>query len=300
MPDADAEKVASALNAELRPLAEIDRNGSGRFTAHPAALGPAMINENAYVIASRNGPLWEAAAAGDLTDEHVDTLTSAELALRRVRDDEIARAQLSETTILSRTLLQFAEHGASNGPTFTPTILWVTEPNSLEDCLHFWNLRALQPLSLATAPMYLIPTNSVHHWLGFADQLARVLERPDHFKPDVLINSLSADKEDLDQIAQELGLELASDTKITSGFGVNRAELRKTPYSYLADADTRSFLDFRPEYGLVTHVDVHVFGGKTTISLSRQCRFLVLEWLWSGSADGHSMAFRAEIRSPTT
>ena len=71
----DAANAAVALGLGLVPLADIDRNGLAAFTVHPAAVGPgALPGANAYVMASEKRELWEVVGAGDLTDEHVESL----------------------------------------------------------------------------------------------------------------------------------------------------------------------------------------------------------------------------------
>jgi hypothetical protein len=189
LPFGDAEAVAALVGLSVKDL---DEYGIGNTTVHPAAVGPAMTEGfNAYVIARSNGSLCEVVGAGDLTAADLESLPTDELAVRQAPDDQIARAQLGEgETLAERTMDQFGEHASRNGPVACSAIVWVTEPDSFEDCVDFWNLRALRPVWLQTVPMLLLPANQVQHWLGFADRLAYVLKRPGGFEPDVAMCSL--------------------------------------------------------------------------------------------------------------
>jgi len=180
--ETDVAAAGEALGLDVIRLADIDRAGTGMFTVHPGGIGPAMASGvNSFVIAAGQGSLCDVVGAGDLTAAHISTLTDTYLSVGRAPDDQIARAQLGRTTLLERTLAQFGEHASRSGPSECPAVIWVTEPGSIEDCLYFWNLRALRPLRLATVPMLLLPVDQVQHWLGFSDQLAHVLARPAQF-----------------------------------------------------------------------------------------------------------------------
>ena len=131
----DAAKVAETFGLGSVPLADIDRQGLAAFTVHPDAVGRGKLpGYNAYVMASEKRGLWEVVGAGDLTDEHVESLHGSAFFTRRPHEDEVARAQLSGWTLVERTCSQFAEHwvrGLESGP----AVVWVTEPGSFADCL---------------------------------------------------------------------------------------------------------------------------------------------------------------------
>ena len=202
----DAAKVAEKLGLGLVPLADIDHDGLAAFTVHPGAVGPGSLpGPNAYVMASEKRELWEVVGAGDLTDEHVESLRAGTFYTRRPHEDEVARAQLSGWTLVERTCSQFAEHWA-RGLESGPAVVWVTEPGSFADCISFWNLRALRPLRYGSLPMFLLPVGQVQHWLHFAVELGHVLERPDQFEPDVAVCSLAVSDADLHKTASELEL----------------------------------------------------------------------------------------------
>ena len=62
--------------------------------------------------------------------------------------DLIGRVQLDEMCWLDVGSANFAEHRIVGGPFAAPTIIRVTEPDSVEDCVYFWNLRALRSRAL--------------------------------------------------------------------------------------------------------------------------------------------------------
>jgi hypothetical protein len=105
----DAAAAASTLGLDLVSLADIDDPaGLTGFTIHPSGVGPECLpGSNAYVIASQKLQLWEVTGAGDLTDEHLESLQSGILSVWRPHDDEVARAQLASRTLIERTCSQF-------------------------------------------------------------------------------------------------------------------------------------------------------------------------------------------------
>jgi hypothetical protein len=268
----DAAVVARKLGMDLVPLADIDRTGAAAFTVHPSAIGPEqMPGDIAYVMASEKRQLWEVAGAGDLTDAHLESIPAGTFYTRRPYDDEVARSQLAGRTLVERTCTQFGEHGTSGGPVSGPAVVWVTQPGSFQDCVYFWNLRALRPLRLGILPMLLLPVGQLQHWLHFSDELARVLERPDEFAPDVAMCSLSVLESELHQTASLLNLRLhEGEPRIGHAWP---APVRTPPYSYRVDLDPRSWLDFGRSYGQVTDVDVQLFRGTTTVRFASPVSF---------------------------
>ena len=267
----DAAKVAEKLGLGLVPLADIDHDGLAAFTVHPGAVGPGSLpGPNAYVMASEKRELWEVVGAGDLTDEHVESLRAGTFYTRRPHEDEVARAQLSGWTLVERTCSQFAEHWA-RGLESGPAVVWVTEPGSFADCISFWNLRALRPLRYGSLPMFLLPVGQVQHWLHFAVELGHVLERPDQFEPDVAVCSLAVSDADLHKTASELELQHHEGEPRIGHAGP--AAARKPPFTYLLGLDARRWLAFERSYGQVTDVDVQLFRGTTTVRFPSPVEF---------------------------
>jgi hypothetical protein len=267
----DAAAVAEALGLDLVPLADIDHRGLAAFTVHPDAVGPGELpGPNAYVMASEKRELWEVVGAGDLTDEHIESMRAGTFYTRRPHQDEVARAQLSGGTLVERTCSQFAEHRA-RGLEVGPAVVWVTEAGSFADCVFFWNLRALRPLRYGSLPMLLLPVGQVQYWLNFAKELGHVLERPDQFEPDVAVCSLAVSGADLRKTASELELQhYEGEPRIGHAWP---AAARKPPFTYLLGLDARRWLAFERSYGEVTDVDVQLFRGTTAVRFASPIEF---------------------------
>ena len=267
----DAAAAAAGLGLDLVALADIDLEGPTIFTVHPSVTGPECLpGSNAYVMASQKQQLWEVTGAGDLTDEHLESLLAGALSVRRPYDDEVARAQLAGRTLVERTCSQFREHWA-RGATPGPAVVWVSEPDSFKDCVFFWNLRALRPLRQAGVPMLLIPRGQVQHWMHFADDLTHPLERPAEFAPDVALCSLSVAEPLLHETAAVLGLQLHDGEP--GPMHDRPAPARKPPFTYRTDLEPRRWLIFERAYGEITDVDVQLFRETTTVRFTSPVSF---------------------------
>jgi hypothetical protein len=273
-PSEDASAAAAELGMDLISLANIDTIGLSAFTVHPSVTGPAHQEGFVpYTIPRESAALWEVVGAGDLTGEHIDALPAGSLDLNRATDDQVARAQLNGSTLVERTCAQFGENWVTGGPSHGPALIWVTEPTSFWDCVYFWNLRALRPLRFANVPMLIIPAGVVQHWLNFPGQVARILERPDEFAPDVVLRSASASVPEavLDETASLLELERYTGTpRIGRRMG---APMRKAPFTYTVNLDPRTWLTFERSYGALIDVEVQLFKGTTAVRFSSPVTF---------------------------
>jgi hypothetical protein len=126
-----------------------------------------------------SAPLWHVAAIGYLSPETRAEMP-ADLAVRPpMQEDEVARQQLWRATLIAKTAEELDEHGRTHAPR-GPALVWVAEPDSVEDCTEFWNIRALDSLQHPdAAPLLLLPSDGVQHWLSFDKQVAsHMLTRP--------------------------------------------------------------------------------------------------------------------------
>ncbi len=196
------------------------------------------------------------------------------LPVRRPRsNDEIGRAQIDIMgTLLQQTASQAGEYEVSGMPGETPGVIWVTEPDDLEDCLAFWNVRALRSLTFSQAPMLLLPVDDVKYWIGFDRQLASVLARPAEFSPDVIVVSCGVDQEKLEALAALLGLE-PTEEKVRIGRSWPVPELRQAPFTCRFNLNVRQFVDFVREHGAITSVDIHVFASGSTVRFASPVSF---------------------------
>lgn len=267
--------LSAAENAQL-PLVElrhIDRSGPSLWTAHPSNIAPDRPANSSYVIATGDSaPLWEITAAGDLTEQHVHDLGVTAFARRPRTSDEIGRAQLSNHTLLDRTVEQFGEYQASSGPSPSPSVLWITPPNSLKDCIWYWNCRALRSLNFEPLPMTLLPHRGLDSWVDFAQQFGATLARPEDIEPDVVICSLSIDESGLDAIADLLGLK-RSEKKLRMARRSPPPELRKAPFTYQTNVDPRVFVTFGRMYGRTAEAVIQTGTPRTMLTVDSPVRF---------------------------
>ncbi|MCW2902970.1 MAG: hypothetical protein JWO67_5235, partial [Streptosporangiaceae bacterium] len=264
--DADRESAlttATSLGLELvQSVDHIDVGGITSLSAHPGELGlPATIDgTNGYVIARAGGDLWEATAAGDLTDLAQEQPGPETIKVTRPRwhPDLVARAHLRGATLIDQTVAHFAENSASGGAGDGPTVVWATSgTGDLADCLGFWNMRVLRPLRFGTVPMYLLPADQLKDWVGFRDEFARQLARPIEVTPDVLLTSATLDGDALHEVAKELGLELAEKRSVS----IRRSfpptgKVRSVPFTFLQVRSVAGLCDFTRTYGAAVPVDV--------------------------------------------
>jgi hypothetical protein len=272
LPDEEAAAVAAALGLDCVRIDDIDRWGITSRTCHPSAVGPARLPGQSVVIASPPGELWQVTAAGDLPPDHLVTIDHSILSVRPgAGPDDVGRAQLSDTTLLHRTLASFGETIGSQAPLTAPTVVWITEPDDLDDCWDFWNARALAPIRYGPMPMILLPRDQIQHWLKFDMQFHHALRRRAEFTPDVLLTSSNVPEAGLGEIAGLLHLERTEDD-IVRGENFS-ALLRTPPFTYRTVPNLRPFVSFRRVYGVSTQVDVHVFDSGTTARFASPVAF---------------------------
>lgn len=268
-----AEVVAKKLSLPLVPLKQIDRNGApSSWTIHPL-----QVEEDGgghlTILACEDPPLWQVAAAGDLTEENLAGLTSHVDYIRASGPGQLAHSVIRGATIIDRTVAQFGEYSTSGGLGAAPAIIWVTRGPGYRDCLFFWNLRALRPLRHASIPMILIPEDGVFDWPGFRESLADQLKRPGKFEPDVTLWSLSVSDERLSDIAESLGFVHHTGTMFRASIA-SGSETRSAPFTYWVNpgVDPRSWFIFDRTYGQIKPVQAHSIDGKLSTRFSSPLR----------------------------
>ena len=267
VPNEHAQAIAESLGLELVQVEGIDRWGTTMFTSHPMILGllPNTVDgSNSYVMPAVDAPSWHVAACGDLTVEHEAKLDPEFLATRRAQFGyEIGKVQLWGHTLIGCTTVSLGEIWASPAPLDSPTVVWLTQEDSLADCVGFWNLRALRPLRHGSLPMYLLPAD-ISSWMNWPEVLHSVLRRPGRFAPDVMITSASVDADSLDAFARNMGLERAAEDEVRRYSRPDNLSLRSAPYTYLIGRPIGCFL-FDRIYGELEVVDVPVVREITTL-----------------------------------
>ncbi|MEO5318150.1 hypothetical protein PV761_06135 [Arthrobacter sp. CC3] len=259
----EAQAASSQLGLPCVPIAHIDRYGTTSMSCHPSWVD-APVHPTLWAASRPSGELWQAVAAGELSDEHLASMPDLGPGLSMTETaDGIGRAQLRGSTWLDRTMVSLDGTYASPGPFSAPTILWVTTGDDLEDSWHFWNTRALGPRTFARMPIILLPFEDVLYWESFDKQLLASLERPNEFSIDVIITSRSTPEAKLHELAQGLQLQLSEDTDIKGSmrFPVT-TERRKAPYSYCVNFRLSRYTNFDRRYGVVSRGDAHFFTGR--------------------------------------
>ncbi len=277
-----ADAAANNLGLPLTDLQFIDDSGITRFSPHPASVRAEGSSAEVHLLAGEARELWEVVAAGDLTEERVAELNGSDFVLRRAATrDEIGRQQLRGMTLVHRTLSQFAERSAHGWTGPYPSVVWVTKPNGLRDCLLFWNLRALRPLRFEDTPMLLLPHGGTESWVDFDQSVGGWLGRSEEITPDVVIATAAVSDQQVRSVAASLGLqETTADYSSKRRFFKPIAP-RTPPFTYRTDLDVRSFVSFDRTYGTVAEVTAQLFRNGTRIEVEspvhfvHTCRFLV-------------------------
>lgn len=273
----DAGESGDAFAAKLRmtvvPIDEIDLWGTTSATTHPSHVGGFVQHQTPVIASSPDAPLWEAVAAGDITEDHQMQLRDVDVALLRSRPDGVARAQLDRgATLLDRTLVQFEEHCAMNLPPAGSAVVWVTAPDAVRDCVAFWNLRAIRSLRFSYAPMVLLPDRDVEHWVHYRDQFQWVLARPADFAPDVLVVSAGVPKERRRELARLLGLTRTTE-KVRAGRSAAPKPARTAPFTYRDDVVPWGWVLNDREYGKISPAQLFVHEGRAAVRIISPVRF---------------------------
>ncbi|MDX2646989.1 hypothetical protein PV341_26160 [Streptomyces sp. PA03-1a] len=266
-----AKVAAEQLGLPLVALARIDHEGAGKFTCHPSAIAAADEWGQSYLMAQEDAPLWQIAAAGDLVGEALEAMQKLLPVSRPMSDVQIATAQFQSNTLLDRTRSQFREHSQSGGMFGGPMTIVVTDPDDVDQCMRFWNLRALRPLGINPTTVMLLPRHGVEHWVHFAENVAQHLRAHPDTTPDVNLYGPSIPKEELHALAAVLRLTPDTSTKIkTSAWGGRDPSKELT---YLLNQDARIWLLFERSWGRTTLFDAHLYAGQSTIEFSSPVEF---------------------------
>jgi hypothetical protein len=262
----NASKVGAKFGLPVVEIAHIDEREPTSMTGHPTHFAPVMHPDLGPLFVAPPGEdqLWAAAAVGALTPQHYDAL--AKLGSSNVvqipQPDQLARAQLRGQTLIRQTTSQFAvSQGGSNFIGERPMVIVVTDGQSLTDCIHFWNLRALIPLGLLDWPMAILPAHDLQNWLNIDQVVQTTLARPGAFSPDVLFVSSSIDESGMHEAAAVLGLTRSQDDRIKVGLSFP-ARTRMPPYTYKLGGDIRFLFAEDRRYGVGVDADVHLFRDK--------------------------------------
>lgn len=285
-----ADQVAGSLGLPWVELEDIGEKGITRFSTHPAdlrqlrgqlaggghVLGRLGDDTPTALLPGAKGDLWQKIAVGDLTPEaEADSIGGSVVPRRATSGDEFVLPQLSGTCWLDAGASQFHENRAMGMFAPIPAIIWVTQPDSLEDCLYYWNLRAIGSLRFARTPMALFSFHSLErdtYWNTLRRLLPGYLARPEALSPDVLLFSLSIGDEDLKRIGELLGLE-ESRSPVSRSRVIPPPPPRSAPFTFRTDIDPRRFLAVPRRYGETDQAIVQVYRDETIVEFDSPVSF---------------------------
>jgi len=273
LPEPEAINAATILGLACVSIQHVDLNGPGRFTCNPEAVANPTPTTPA-TIADPSLKLWAITASGTLTAEaHQHYVENGFPVVATKFPDQVARCQVSRTSGLDRTLEQFGLRKSARGPSEFPTIVWIAGRRQLNDCLWYWNVRALRPLGFPEIPMLFLPGDEVDHWLHFSDSIESFLsDRSDMFAPDVVFCSLGETPDRIRQIAESWGLK-ESDDEVRTSYSYPPPPPRTPPFTYLVDRDPIRAFIFDRSYGVTQQMLVQAFPTKTTVNFNSPVHF---------------------------
>ncbi|MGW6015834.1 hypothetical protein [Streptomyces sp. NPDC055210] len=268
----DAEEAAERLRLPLVALSRIDDEGISQFTCHPAAVMAQGQWDQSWLIAQNDAPLWQIAAAGDLTSEALLDTQKVVPVSRPLSDVEVATGQLQNRTLLDQTRSQFREHSIeSHGLFGGPMTIVVTEPDDVGGCAFFWTLRALRPLGINPTTVMLLPRHGVEYWVRFKDEVTRhLLSHPDA-SPDVTLLGRAIPEDELHALADLLDLTPHTANKISSTMWKKRDPSRDLTYT--VNQDPRVWLLFDRSWGQWRQVDAHLYAGPSAFEFASPVKF---------------------------
>jgi hypothetical protein len=257
--DVDPEAARQAAEALGLPLLPLDQAAAMATCAPSAVQAPRQLPmemgrglrladlQPQHVHAAADQPLWHIAALGCPAE------ASRLVSRPAIGGDDVWRTQLGRSALLNLTTEQLGEYERFQ-PGEACAVAWITEPDSLDDCLAFWNVRALSPLDSVTFPMVLF-TGEVVDWQQAAGQLHYFIARSG--RRDVALVSRSLTPGQLEELA--VTLELIRAGTVTDADSPEDAGKTLT---YWTDRDPAEWVRHERSYGMLADFDVHVLPGR--------------------------------------
>ncbi|MGW2273464.1 hypothetical protein [Streptomyces yangpuensis] len=263
--DADPSRASVLAASWQLPLVAIDDMESAspmgiwEFTSRPEAVAGGMgAGVDPCYRADPESPLWAAAVAGIYDPPKGSTGYTPTVPTQLT---QLGTAQASSATVLMKGMTGFEEHWAMyDRPQHEmPVVVVIAEPDSLADCVWFWNTRAMRTHSRVDMPILLFPDEAPKHWLNFANDIRfaqiRSGVRP---LPDVILVSRSLSDEALHTAAAHAHLVPDAEGSEVR-WGVRSAESEGS-LTYRVDLGFEPEL-FRRRWGLTESNSFHQFAG---------------------------------------
>lgn len=186
-------------------------------------------------------------------------------------DVDSAMNQIQGMTIIEATGVQCGEV-ALEGVMSGFALIWIAEKSSLKDALWFWNIRALMSRSLSPLKAALVTPEAAINQL-FTLTLDKLKLGQKWTTPDVLLQSLSIEKERLRSIGSAMGLSLLDDNSRVS-FHLGGTRRTDEPLTGLIQVDPRQFLLGNREVGVRSTSVVAVEQPTTVLRLASPVSFV--------------------------
>ncbi|MFD4913090.1 hypothetical protein ACFWNR_07685 [Streptomyces virginiae] len=210
--DADACRAAQLADSWRLPLVAIgdmrseNTWGIWEFTSRPESVAFDLgAGVDPCYRADPEGPLWAVAVAG-IYDPPKDSTGYAPVVPMQLT--VLGPAQSTSATVLLKGMAGFEENWVlyDRLPHELPVAVVVAEPDSLADCVWFWNARAMRRHSHIDMPILLFPQEAAEHWLNFANDI-RIAQTRSKVRPlpDVILISRSLQDDELHRAAARAG-----------------------------------------------------------------------------------------------
>ena len=282
-----ARTVSQLLELPLVSVDAIDQEGPGRFTCHPSTISQedqqSWSQSTGYAGGFRPtiGGWSYAESTDDLADlwaiTAAGTFVPATARLQGSVTSSNPRQSAgftSRQTALDRTASQFGQYWSDGGPYTRPAVFWFCDKNPFQDCIAYWNFRALQPFGQESVPMLLLPVEEVGHWILFSERIRELLRgRSGVFPADAVLYSQEVAPDRLRTIAELWGLVEDGRNPSQEFNAVDVIAPRLPPFTYRVDIDPVPYTSWCRRYGMTTRVPIQVFRDRTLVAFNSPVRF---------------------------
>lgn len=266
---ATCSRLGEELGLPVVSIDHIDHTSPSRYSYHPSILDESVNPPNSplsfldeisrgsqWTSASEDSSLWEIAGAGlsnqsaQLSPANLDS----SIYIRR-QAAEIGWAEIGGRSLLNRTTQRTFIEWASPGQFPSSAVFWFCDEESeLDDCIHFWNRRALNNFGPEATPIFLFPSWDVANWTNFRAHLEGLLgSRREYFEPDVMMISQHTSHARLIEIAESWGLVKGVES-VNAVWTSPPPPLQQKPFTYEYEYDPTSLLLYKRRYGIPVDV----------------------------------------------
>jgi DNA-binding Lrp family transcriptional regulator len=225
-------RLEQAVGAPVIPILRVDTGAEGIHQL--CAVSQEEIRALRLSVASEDASVGMMAAAGVLAPPEVSEWRKLGAVVNPTAEwSDLAVDQFFERTVIGTTVRECSEQQLSSYPGGI-TVVWLADPNSLDDAVRYWNTRALAPRAIPSRLCFVPP--EIARTTRFRAALeAAVASIPIPVTPEVFICSLTVPIEERHAVAADLGLAHQKGPELTLEF---RSGFRAGgPISYKATVD---------------------------------------------------------------